>query len=367
MTSLPSNIKAVLTQEDRTVKVQEIPNKGAKAVPDGEVLVKVHAMGINPTDWKHAFAPQLHYAGRVVGCDSSGEVVAVGKGVTQFKAGDRVAGVIHGTKYEDNGAFADYAIFKEHMLFKLVPGMSFEEGAAWPVPDFTYLQAACCYQGLPLPSPSNPKRDEAVFIWGGATSIGWHGIQQAKLIGLKVLTVASSKHHDTLRELGADEVFDYKDADVMDKLKKTAQEWGNIKYGFDAISENGTTENCIDVLAQTPGGAHLVTVLPASPEAKKRDEKVKVELTLGYTFSNEPLVFAKSIKYDAMPEHARVLREYFHERLPEILEGWQSGKGSKYFRAQKLIVLEGGLDKVDEAMRMLQAGKTSAEKIIVKM
>ncbi|CAD6980154.1 unnamed protein product, partial [Tilletia controversa] len=304
-------IKAIVTQADRSVKVQEIPNKAAKSgVPDGEVLVKVHAMGINPTDWKHAFAPVLHHENRVVGCDASGEVVAVGKCVTTFQQGDRVAGVLHGTKYEDNGAFAEYAIFKDQMLLKLPDGMSFEEGASWPVPDFTYLQAACCYQGLPLPSPSNPKRDEAVLIWSGATSIGWHGIQLAKLIGLKVLTVASSKHHATLREIGADEVFDYKDADVVEKLKKVVKEWGNVKYGFDAISENGSIETCIDVLAETPGGAHLVTVLGPSDEAFKRNANVKVDHTLGYTFSNEPFVFAKSIKYEAMPEHARVLREY---------------------------------------------------------
>ncbi|CAD6911956.1 unnamed protein product, partial [Tilletia laevis] len=130
---------------------------------------------------------------------------------------------------------------------------------------------------------------------------------------------------------------------------------------------NGSIETCIDVLAETPGGAHLVTVLGPSDEAFKRNANVKVDHTLGYTFSNEPFVFAKSIKYEAMPEHARVLREYFHDRLPELLEGWQEGKGSKYFRPQKLIVLDGGLEKVDEAMRMLMAGKTSGEKIIVKM
>ncbi|CAD7066332.1 unnamed protein product, partial [Tilletia caries] len=73
-------------------------------------------------------------------------------------------------------------------------------------------------------------------------------------------------------------------------------------------------ETCIDVLAETPGGAHLVTVLGPSDEAFKRNANVKVDHTLGYTFSNEPFVFAKSIKYEAMPEHARVLREYLHDR-----------------------------------------------------
>ncbi|CAD6888046.1 unnamed protein product, partial [Tilletia caries] len=68
------------------------------------------------------------------------------------------------------------------------------------------------------------------------------------------------------------------------------------------------------VLAETPGGAHLVTVLGPSDEAFKRNANVKVDHTLGYTFSNEPFVFAKSIKYEAMPEHARVLREYLHDR-----------------------------------------------------
>ncbi|KAK0542438.1 Zinc-binding oxidoreductase alcohol dehydrogenase [Tilletia horrida] len=367
MASLPSTIKAVVTKEDLTVEVREIPLKAAKSgVPEGQLLVKIEAMGINPTDWKHSYVKQLQYPNRVVGCDAAGTVVAVGDSVNLFKVGDRVGAVTHGAAKEDNGAFAEYALFKVNNTFKLPDGMTFEEGAAWPVPDFTFFQGATCYQGLPLPSVDNPPRDEAVFIWGGATSIGWHGIQLAKLIGLKVLTVASTKHHETLREIGADEVFDYKDADVLDKLKKTVKEWGNVKYGFDGISENGTIEKCVDVLGETPGGAHLVTVLKPSDEAVKRNPNVKVTMTLGYSFMGEPFVFAKALKYDAMPEHARILGEYFHTKLPAILEGWQSPRGSKHFRAQKLIVLDGGLDRVDEAMRMLKDGKTSAEKIIVK-
>ncbi|KAK0566849.1 Zinc-binding oxidoreductase alcohol dehydrogenase [Tilletia horrida] len=369
MASLPKTIRAAVTQQDRTVKAQDIPFKAAtEGVPEGHILVKVKAAGINPTDWKHAYVEALHNPNRVTGCDASGDVVAVGSGITHFRVGDRVAGVTHGSKSESNGSFAEYVLFKSHAAFKLPEGMRYEEGAAWPVPDFTYLQAAACCQGLPLPSPSNPKRDESVFIWGGATSIGWHAIQLAKLLGLKVLTVASSKHHATLREIGADEVLDYKDADVLDRLKKIVREWGNVKYGFDCISENGTTENCVDILAETPGGAHLVTVLPSSPETKERNANVKVELTLGYTFFGEAFTFAKSFSFDPKPDHVRVLGDYFQkpEHLPAILDGWKSGQGSKYFRAQKLVELEGGVDKIDEAMRMLQDGKTSGEKIVVK-
>jgi len=206
-----------------------------------------------------------------------------------------------------------------------------------------------------------------VFIWGGATSIGWHAIQLAKLIGLKVLTVASSKHHDTLREIGADEVFDYNDADVLDKLKKTVREWGNVKYGFDGISENGTIENSIDVLAETPGGAHLVTVLPPNEAAKSRNANVQVTHTLGYTFFGEPFTFARKLEYPVFPEHVRILGEYFHSKLPLILDGWVEGRGSQYFRAQKLRVIEGGLEQVGDAMKTLQEGKVSGEKLIVRL
>ncbi|KAK0527925.1 Zinc-binding oxidoreductase alcohol dehydrogenase [Tilletia horrida] len=368
--SLPTTFKAVVTQSDLTLKVEEIPSIAAEqGVPAGNILVKVKAVGINPIDWTYAYNERFHYPNRVLGCDLSGDVVALGADVTHFRLGDRVAGVVHGCQVEGNGAFAEYVLLKELAAFRMPAGMRYEEGAAWGIADFTYLLAACVYHRLPLPSLSSPTptRNEAVFIWGGATSIGWHAIQLAKLLGLKVLTVASSKHHATLREIGADEVYDYKDVDVVDRLKKTVQEWGNVKYGFDAVTGGGTTENSVDILAETPGGAHLCVVLPAGLSAEHRNPSVKVTSISGFTLLGDAYSMARVRHFAPEEAHAQLYGEYNHAVLPRILEGWTSPRGSAHFRAQKLIEIKGGLEKVDEAVLRLHHDGVSGEKIVITL
>ena len=139
-------------------------------------------------------------------------------------------------------------------------GWSFEEAAQLGVPPFTALQAL--HQSLELPSPfetsstANPQR--TILIWGGASAVGQYAIQFVKLYGLRVLATASSKNFDLLKGLGADEVFDYRDEGVVEKIRAAT---GNaLEIAFDTISEGKTAEQVPATIGDK--GGNVAIILP---------------------------------------------------------------------------------------------------------
>lgn len=97
---------------------------------------------------------------------------------------------------------------------------------------------------LGLLKPSAPSTDkEIILIWGGSTAVGHHAVQLAAHSGLRVFVTASPSAHATLKELGAEACFDYKDSDVVAKLKEASGD--RIVYGFDTVVEKGSTEHVV--------------------------------------------------------------------------------------------------------------------------
>ena len=139
-------------------------------------------------------------------------------------------------------------------------GWSFEEAAQLGVPPFTALQTL--HQTLELPSPfearstADPQR--SILIWGGASAVGQYAIQFAKLGGLRVLTTASPKNFDLVRGLGADEVFDYHDEGVVEKIREAT---GNaLDIAIDTISEGKTPEQVTGAIRDK--GGKVAIILP---------------------------------------------------------------------------------------------------------
>jgi NADPH:quinone reductase-like Zn-dependent oxidoreductase len=145
-----------------------------------ELLVKVAAVALNPTDWKHVDAGPPSTAG----CDFAGVVVEVGYAVTQpFEVGDRVWGSVHGNnKLEPgNGAFAEYLVADSTLVMKVPAGAGFEEAATGGVAVMTVGQGLY-QQWNEMPWPDKPTQEKTpLLIWGGSSSTGALGIQFAKL------------------------------------------------------------------------------------------------------------------------------------------------------------------------------------------
>jgi NADPH:quinone reductase-like Zn-dependent oxidoreductase len=103
------------------VKSVPVPQVGA-----GELLVKVFAVALNPTDWAHASVKE---AGFILGVDFAGTVVAAGTQAQQYKLGDRVAGFVHGGQYEDRGSMAEYLVADAKLVWRIPDGKSFGEAS----------------------------------------------------------------------------------------------------------------------------------------------------------------------------------------------------------------------------------------------
>lgn len=176
---------------------------------DNEVLVRVHAAGLDRGVW-HVMTG-LPYLGRlafgvrrpknpVLGFDVAGTVVAVGPAVTRFSVGDEVFGF-------GKGAFAEYAVVRADKLARKPVNLSFEQAAVVPVSAVTALQ------GL---DAGRVGHGQEVLIIGASGGVGSYAVQLAKAFGAQVTGVCSTAKLDLVRSLGADHVIDYTRDDFAD-------------------------------------------------------------------------------------------------------------------------------------------------------
>src|SRR5438309_5064985 len=184
------------------LKLQDIE----KPTPtDDQLLVRVRAVSVNPYDWH--FVEGTPYVMRAMGVglrkpkdiqlgvDFAGTVEAVGKNVTQFKAGDEVFG-------GRGGAFAQYVCPRATRAVALKPGSaSFEEAASVNIAGITALQA--------LRDKGKVQPGQKVLINGASGGVGTFAVQIAKSLGADVTGVCSTRNVDLVKSLGADHVIDY--------------------------------------------------------------------------------------------------------------------------------------------------------------
>ncbi len=177
----------------------------------GELLVRVHAAGLNPVDFKiRAGALKIihkHPLPIVMGNELSGVVEAVGPEVVRFARGDRVYARVDKKAL---GAFAEYALVHEDHAARMPVSLDFPAAAAVPLAALTALQA--------LRDELHLSAGERVFIPGGAGGVGTFAIQIAKHLGAHVATTASSRGEALVTRLGADEVIDYSRERFEDRL-----------------------------------------------------------------------------------------------------------------------------------------------------
>jgi NADPH:quinone reductase-like Zn-dependent oxidoreductase len=170
----------------------------------GEVLVRVHAAGLDRGTWHLMIGKPylmrivgLGFRGpkvRVPGRDVAGTVAATGPDVTTFAVGDEVYGVA-------NGSFAEYALAPADKLARKPAGLSFAQAAVVPISGATALQA--------LTDHGHLRSGQRVLVIGASGGVGSYAVQIAKALGAEVTGVASTAKLDLVRSLGADQVIDY--------------------------------------------------------------------------------------------------------------------------------------------------------------
>jgi len=198
----------------------------------GEVLVRVHAAGVNPIDWKYRagylqqFLPlELPH---IPGFDVAGTVESVGAGVDDLAAGDAVFG-------RGAGTYAEYAIAPAATLARKPAGLTFDQAATLPVGGVT------AWVGLFDAAKLEP--GQRLLVHGGAGGVGTIAVQLGRWKGAHVIATASGGNVEFVRSLGADEVVDYgatrfeeavRDVDIVfDTVggEVTQRSWGVLRPG----------------------------------------------------------------------------------------------------------------------------------------
>ena len=178
-----------------------------------EVLIRVHAAGVNPVDSairrglvKEIFPVSLPW---IPGSDVSGVIEEVGPDVTRFKKGDEVFALLNPAK---GGAYAEYVVVSESELALKPKLLHHMRAAAVPVAAVTAWNA--------LFETAQLQSGQRVLIHGGAGGVGHFAVQLAKRKGAHVIATASAKNHELVYELGADEVIDYQAQKFEDVARK---------------------------------------------------------------------------------------------------------------------------------------------------
>jgi NADPH:quinone reductase len=228
--------------EPEVLKLADVPKPQPAR---GQVLVRVHAAGVNPYETyirsgKYSRIPPLPYT---PGSDGAGVVEEVGEGVTAFKSGDRVytAGSLTGT-------YAELALCDAEQVHRLPDNASFAQGAALGVP------YATAYRALLQRAHALP--GETVLVHGATGGVGTAAVQIARAHGLRVLaTGGTDKGRQLVREQGAHEVFDHHAPDYPARIMDATG--GN---GVDVILEMLANVNLAKDLTLLARGGRVVVI-----------------------------------------------------------------------------------------------------------
>ncbi|SPO25308.1 related to toxD gene [Ustilago trichophora] len=362
MSATPSKMQALVTVEGKSTEVQHV---SVPTLDDDEILIRTTAVTLNPTDWKHvAF---LSPPGVRVGCDFAGVVEQLAPHVKNatLKKGDRVCGFVHGGKHADRGSFAQYLKTNSELVAKIPDNVDDCSASSMGVGGETAVQALFHRLAIPVPDFSNgaiPVTDDSpeILIWSGSTTVGQWAIQIAHISGFKVITTASPKNHQFLKDLGADDIYDYRDETTPHKI---SSKYPNLSKALDCISENGTQQLCVKSLGTN--GGDIVVLLKPDPEAiALRKGQVNIIHTLAYTALGRPFSYGKAV-YD----HQRVTAD------SNLMKQWLNGDQGLFYtlfknglvRGNKIKQMSGGLEAIPQGLKYLQDGKVSAEKLAYKI
>ena len=364
---MPTNTAAWLGAKHAKLEVKPAPYTHPR---ENEIVVKNHAVAINPLDWINQVAGNI--VSRwikypfVLGEDLAGEVIEVGKAVTRFKVGDRVLGHAVGTDKNPNtsaeSAFQTYTVLLAHMAAPIPSTMSYESAAVLPLALST---AACAlfqkdHLALHYPSAAPKPTGETLLVWGGSTSVGSNAIQLAVAAGYEVITTASPRNFDYVKELGASQVFDYNSKTVVKDIIAAFQ--GKTLAGAFAIGK-GSAEPCADIVHACNGNKFISIASPS------------VSFTSGMTFRLVLKLVSSNVSLQVKCRTRHIQTKYvwgttlkdnevskviYEDFLPKALaEGRYLAAPAPYVVGTGLEYVQAGLDA--------QIKGVSAKKVVVSL
>jgi NADPH:quinone reductase-like Zn-dependent oxidoreductase len=373
--AVPTNIAAWIKAANAQLEVGPAPYT---APGDDQIVIRNHAVAINPLDWIIQVAGTLAYRWlnypTVLGTDTAGEVVEVGKAVTRFRVGDRVLAHAVGTDKDSNsaaeGTFQQYTVVLERMAAPIPDSLPFEDAAVLPLAVST---AACgLFQtdqlGLKHPSPNPEPTGETLLVWGGSTSVGSNAVQLAVAAGYQVIATSSPHNFEFVTSLGATQVFDYNSPSIVPDLIAAFD--GRPMAGAIAI---GTTSGaaCVRVVAASQGKKFVALASPPvsfeSLGDTDRSRLVRPRLIGRLISSTVALRFRARFRgvgtkfiFGSTLKANEVSTAIYRDFLPEALAS------GHYLAVPKPSVVGHGVQDLQQAMDLQRKG-VSAAKVVVTL
>ena len=182
----------------------ETPTPGA-----GEVLVRLAASGVNPSDVKSRKGRPMVGPRVIPHSDGAGTIAAVGAGVDEARTGERVW-IWNGQWKRPFGTAAEYIVVPKAQAVRLPDGTGFDAGACLGIPAVTALHAVALHGDV---------AGRTLLVTGAAASVGHYAAQIARLRGARVIGTASPERQTHARAAGVDELIDYRNEDLAERIR----------------------------------------------------------------------------------------------------------------------------------------------------
>jgi NADPH2:quinone reductase len=280
-------VRAIVDSEGGGPEVLRLVDRPEPTAGPGEVRVRVHVSGVNPTDWKArtraaAGAPEV-----VPNQDGSGVIDAVGDGVPEERVGERVW-IWEAAYRRPNGTAQELVTLPSRQAVRLPDDASFELGASLGIPALTAHRCLTVSQTGPDRLGVGSHAGTTVLVAGGAGAVGHASIQLARWAGATVLTTVSSDEKAALaRAAGAHHVVNYREGGAVEAIRAVAPD------GVDVVVEVAPAVNAeLDAAVIAPGGTVAVYAddggsdLPMPWQLWQRN--VAYAFVLVYTVPREP-------------------------------------------------------------------------------
>lgn len=367
---MPTNTAAWLTAPQTPLEVKSASYSHPRK---GEIVIKNHAVAINPIDWiiqvaGNIVSSWIHYP-FILGSDLAGEVVEIGEGVTRFSVGDRVLAHAVGAEKKRNrsaeGSFQQYTVVLANMTAPIPSALSYEKAAVLPLA----LSTAACglFQkdqlALQYPSITPEPAGKTLLIWGGSTSVGSNAIQLAVAAGYEVITTASPRNFDYVKQLGANQAFDYTSKTVVKDIIRAFD--GKLIAGAIAIGK-GSTEYCVDIVRACSGNKFVSIASPAVSFENFQSRQL-LRLVVKLLSSNVSLLVksrvggirTKSILGSTLMDN-EVSKVIYEDFLPQALVE------NRYVAVPEPYVIGHGLGDIQAGMDAQRKG-VSAKKVVISL
>ncbi|KAH8695598.1 chaperonin 10-like protein [Talaromyces proteolyticus] len=315
----------------------------------GQLLVEVKAIALNPVDAVQRDSGFLisKYP-TVLGSDVAGIVISVGPDVPLDtpQPGTRVAA--YATAYfhqgeADFGAFQQFVIVGVEKVAPLPDSISFCEGSILPM-SVSVALSGWNVLGIPRDTAYSSEDREGILIWGASTSVGTAAVQSAKSMGYHVYATSSPRHHQYLKTLGADRVFNYNSDDVVSEIVNSVKEDDVTLH--QCFLGRGSLEPIASILKQLKGTRNAkVASAPLIPEEAKKLDGVDIIFIL-------------------TPRDPKASYDYFRWAFVEWLK--EKLAADDYIPSPHLKVVGRGLESIDNALDGLKQG-VSGTKLVVEL